>query len=284
MTEKANGGTYCAHLNARGYKQADGVYYDSYNISTPVKNDVTVRIVLVIMLLAGWVGEIIDMKGAFLHGDFEDGKNVYMEVPEGFYYVLFLLQTIYGLKQSVTAFWQKLLMGFRNMKFEWSKADPCLYYAWKLSGLTLWMLWIDDCLVVVGSKTNVKDAKQKMIDRFDCDVIGNIDKYVGCKLERNWKERWLRFKQPVLLQSYNDEFDLGDKSAPSTPADSGTQLMPCTGHNGFSDKQQTMYRKGTGKLLHMMQWSRPEILNPVRELSRFMKVASPGRICRRYTG
>jgi hypothetical protein len=279
MKKKANG-TYRARLNARGYEQVDGVHYDSHSISAPVTNDVTIRIVLVIMLLADWVGELIDIKGAFLHGDFEDGKNVYMEVPEGFekyydplYYVLYLLQTIYGLKQSAMAFWRKLLMAFRDMKFERSKADPCLYYSWKPSGLTLWMSWIDDCLVV-GSVENVKDAKQKMINRFDCDVIGNMDEYVGCKLERNWKGRSLRFTQPVLLQSYNDKFDLGEESAPSTPAESGTQLMPCTVQNGLSDKQQTLYRKGTGKLLHMMRWSRPEILNPVRELSRFMKVAS----------
>jgi hypothetical protein len=69
------------------------------------------------------------------------------------------------------------------MKFERSKkADPCLYYAWKPTGLILWMSWIDGCFVV-GSKKNVKNTKQKMINRFDCDVIGNMDEYIGCKLE-----------------------------------------------------------------------------------------------------
>jgi hypothetical protein len=57
------------------------------------------------MIMGNWWGELLDIKGAFLHGDFEDGKNVYMKVPEGFEkyyypldYVLLLLQTIYGLK------------------------------------------------------------------------------------------------------------------------------------------------------------------------------------------
>jgi hypothetical protein len=35
-------------------------------------------------------------------------------------------------------------------------------------------------------------------------------------------------------------------------------------------EEQTRYRCGVGKLLHMMRWSRPEIYNSVRELSRFM--------------
>jgi histone deacetylase 1/2 len=279
MKKKANG-TFRARLNARGYMQVDGVHYDSASISSPVTNDVTIRIVLVIMLMAGWCGELLDIKGAFLHGDFEDGKNVYMEVPEGFdkyydpmYYVLLLLQTIYGLKQSAMAFWRKLLMAFRDMKFKRSQADPCLYFAWTKKGLTLWISWIDDCLVV-GSKGNVKRAKKKMIDRFDCDIIGNMDEYVGCKLERNYEENWVRFTQPVLIQSYSDEFPLGDETAPSTPADPAVQLMSCKEEDALGDKEQSLYRKGTGKLLHMMRWSRPEVLNPVRELSRFMKMAS----------
>jgi hypothetical protein len=35
-------------------------------------------------------------------------------------------------------------------------------------------------------------------------------------------------------------------------------------------KEQTKYRSGVGKLLHVMRWSRPDIYNAVLELSRFM--------------
>ena len=75
------------------------------------------------MLMAGWTAYIVDVKGAFLHGDFEDGENIYMEVPKGFrkYYatnlVLLLLQTLYGLKQAVAAFWKKVLRAMKRMNF-----------------------------------------------------------------------------------------------------------------------------------------------------------------------
>jgi len=39
----------------------------------------------------------------------------------------------------------------------------------------------------------------------------------------------------------------------------------------LNGEQQSDYRKGTGILLHMMRWSRPEVLNAVRELSRHLK-------------
>mmetsp|Transcript_25862 Transcript_25862/g.36811 ORF Transcript_25862/g.36811 Transcript_25862/m.36811 type:complete len:102 (+) Transcript_25862:186-491(+) len=34
------------------------------------------------------------------------------------------------------------------------------------------------------------------------------------------------------------------------------------------------YRRAVEKLLHVMRWSRPEVLNPVRETSKFMKDAN----------
>jgi hypothetical protein len=104
------------------------------------------------------------------------------------YYMLLLLQMLYGLKQSAMAFWKKLLMAFSSMKFKQSKADPCLYFSWTALGLVLWLSWINDCLVV-GQQEAVKKAKKKMTDQFDCNIIGNMDRYVGCKLERNKEER-----------------------------------------------------------------------------------------------
>ena len=55
-------------LNARGFKQEDEIHYDSTSIHAPVTNAVTVRIVLTLMLMAGWMAQVVDVEGAFLHG------------------------------------------------------------------------------------------------------------------------------------------------------------------------------------------------------------------------
>jgi hypothetical protein len=199
------------------------------------------------MIMAAWIGEILDVKGAFLHGNFDEGKNIYMKVPEGFekyydpmYYVLLPLHTLYGLKQSAMVFWKKLLQAFQSMHFQRSKADPCLYFAWTKLGLILWLSWIDNCLVV-GQADGVKKAKKMMTDRFDCDIIGNMDEYVGCKIERNTIQGWKRFTQPVLLQSYKDEFNLQEVINPTTPADDGQILIPCDPKDGMEETQQSTF-------------------------------------------
>jgi Reverse transcriptase (RNA-dependent DNA polymerase) len=53
----------------------------------------------------------IDLKGGFLKGRFNDGEEMYLQIPQGFekYYdngkVLKLQSTIYGLQQAAFAFW-----------------------------------------------------------------------------------------------------------------------------------------------------------------------------------
>ncbi len=50
--------------------------------------------------------QLLDVKGAFICGNFENGKRIYMEVPQGFEQffpknaVLLLLKKIHGLKQG----------------------------------------------------------------------------------------------------------------------------------------------------------------------------------------
>jgi hypothetical protein len=85
--------------------------------------------------------------------------------------------------------------------------------------------------------------------------------------------------QPVLLQSFEDEFDLPDGKPTVTPAEPGKTL-----HSGGDDEDlidnemQFKFRSGVGKLLHLMKWTRFDILNSVRELSRFMTGATTAHV------
>jgi hypothetical protein len=83
MKKKANG-VHRARLNARRYEQVDGKHNDEDSKLAPVVNDATIHIILILLIMAGWYVELIDVKGAFLHGVFEKGGKVYMEVPQGF--------------------------------------------------------------------------------------------------------------------------------------------------------------------------------------------------------
>jgi hypothetical protein len=191
------------------------------------------------------------------------------------YAVLLLLETLCGLKQAAMVFWREFLKAFKSMGFNRSKVDPCLYFKWTQHSLLVWVSSIDDCLVI-GKAEGMKHTKNQLMEIFDCDEVGNMDKYMGCKIDRGDDEKgpYLKITQPVLLQSYHDEFNLPEGLVPNTPAEPESVLVKVQEGNGLDMKAQKTCRSGVGKLLYMRRWSRPDVLNATRELSKSMMVAS----------
>jgi hypothetical protein len=97
-------------LNARGFKQVEGVHYNGTSTHAPVTNAGTIRIKLLLRIMTDWQGQIVDVKGTFLHGELKDGEVIYMKVPCGFekFYpddvVLKLKKCICRIQQAVMAF------------------------------------------------------------------------------------------------------------------------------------------------------------------------------------
>lgn len=139
-------GIFRARINMRGYEQIDGDHYDSASISSPVTNDVPIRVLLVLMIMEHFEAYIVDVQGAFLHGEFDNGEVLYCRIPEGFsdkynpkICCWELLKTAYGLKQAAGMFWNKVLEALTQMGFIRSICDPCVYWKWTKRGLLIWV-------------------------------------------------------------------------------------------------------------------------------------------------
>jgi len=155
-----------------------------------------------------------------------------------------------------------------------SKADLCLCFKWTTAfGLIIWLSWVDDCYIA-GKKEGVMKAKNEMMGHFECDDVGVLRECVGCKINYEPERGHLKITQPVLLQSFNDEFNLPDGKASSLPAPPGEVLVKGKEGEELPSYLQSACRSGVGKLLYLAKWSRPEIKNRVRELSRFMTEAT----------
>jgi hypothetical protein len=148
-----------------------------------------------------------------------------------------------------------------------SKADVCLFFQWTSTGLLIYISWVDDILIA-GTRTAVAQAKTALKKHFTLDEQGELQEYVGCKIERDKQARWIKITQPVMIQSFSDEFDLPIETA-VIPAKHGEVLSKDDGVPLNKGLVKT-YRSGIGKMLHMMKWSRNDILIRVRELSRFL--------------
>jgi hypothetical protein len=110
----------------------------------------------------------------------------------------------------------------------------------------------------------VEASKKEFFPHFECDDTGVTKEYIGNKIDR--KEGEIKMTQPVLLQSFTDEFTFVQDMKVRNPAIPETVLNTAEGTLSCDDLFK--YRSGTGKPL--IKWSRPEIGNAVRGLSRFM--------------
>ena len=285
MKKKANGKKR-ARLNARGFEQVDGEHYNEDDKAAPVVTLSAIMVILTLIVMLDWTAELCDVNGAFLLGDFGAELNMFMFIPQGFekYYpkdfVLKLLRPIYGCRQSAKRFWIKLLTVLNLMKFMRGAADPCVYFKWGVNGLVLIASWVDD-LLICGKKQEVLNVKKELFSHLQCDDVGELTEYVGCKIVRDKDS--IQLTQPVLIQSFQDEFNLPGKLADvKTPAPAGQILVKGPVEVQVDAAEQSVYRSGVGKLMHLMRWSKPVILNSVRELSRFFSGATVAHLQAMY--
>eukprot|EP00957_Ditylum_brightwellii_P081812 6224370-Ditylum_brightwellii.AAC.1 len=151
------------------------------------------------------------------------------------------------------------MKAFKFMSYKCNKADPCMTFKWVDSHLVLWIIWVDDCLNA-GLDQEVRKAVKEMHLMFECKDLGMLEEYVGCKIKHECDKGWMKLTQQVLLQSYEDEFELNQHGLkPHTPAEMGSVLEREDGDEVLSKKEHSKYLTGINKLLHMSRWKRPEM-------------------------
>ena len=153
-------GTFRARLVACGYSQVPGI--DFTEVYSPVKNDVTFRILLVMVLLYNYDCYLIDVVTAFLHGELLE--EIYMECPSGLKHttneILLLQKSIYGLVQSARQFFKKLVTVLKSIGFVQNIADPCLLCRKTKTGYIAMVVHVDDCFTI-GNKQEIENMVQE---------------------------------------------------------------------------------------------------------------------------
>jgi hypothetical protein len=290
MKKKSNR-TLCGRINVWGFIQVEGQHYNASSISAPFTNGMTIKLVLMLKLASGGIAHVDDIKGAFLQGKFDNGEKIFIKIPLGFeeFYdndtVLLLKKCLYGLKQAAMAFYRKLLAAASKIGLKQSSADPCLYYKWEGGRLVIMITWINDNMIV-GPSDLVLKLKSDLMEQVKCDDWGELTEYIENKIKRVGEDA-IQLVQTVLTQSYENEFELGNRYY-NMPAQPGTVLVhPVEGKEILNSEDQTMLRSGMGKLMYQMQYSRPDIAQAVRDLALYMtrgnlKILEAMKRCMRF--
>lgn len=137
------------------------------------------------------------------------------------------------------------------------------------NGAVIIAIYIDDTLCV-GTKEAVNELKRDLAKHFSTKEEGELIEYVGCEVTREGRNV-LYMSRKHLIQKLERTFLVRVKKLPKydTPTTAGMRIMRCTDEKVRIDPdKQKLYRSGVGILLFLVKFSRPDISNSVRELSK----------------
>ena len=164
------------------------------------------------------------------------------------------------------------------MSFQKCLSDQCLLHRVNKDGTVIVCLYIDDTLIT-GDEKAVKAFKAELKKYFNTKEEGEMTEYVGCMVKRAGDTIYLH--QTDLIDKIERKFGERAKKLRQykTPATPGVGILRTSEEEKALDKEnQTDYRSAVGMLLFLTKFSRPDIANAVRELSKVNNRANQAHV------
>ncbi len=195
MKHNSNGSIsrYKARLVAKGYAQTHGIDYEE--TFALVAKMATVRAMIVVDALRGWVLHQMDVKNSFLHGELQ--KEVYLDQPPKYEdmshpdYVCRLRKALYGLKQAPRAWHDKIAKYLLTIGFRMSDANHSFYVRKSDEGIVVITIYVDDLIVGGDNEKEVEHVKSLLKQKFDMKDLGELKIFLGIEVISTPEGIWL---------------------------------------------------------------------------------------------
>jgi Reverse transcriptase (RNA-dependent DNA polymerase) len=255
-----------ARLVAKGYTQIYGIDY--HKTFAPVAKMNIVRILFSIAINNGWNLYQMDVKNVFLQGTLEE--KVYMNLPPGHErekdsnLACRLKKPIYGLKQSLRAWYEKLSLFLKSCGFTISSADNSLFTKHSNDNIIIVLVYVDDIIVIENNQTDINLIKGQLKKNFDIKDLGILKYFLGIEVAHSIKGLFIS-QRKYALDLLKETSKIRSKPA-STPMEYKCKLNT-EDEEPLEDINQ--FQRLVGKLIYLTV-TRSDISFVVSQISKFM--------------
>lgn len=258
---------YKCRLVAQGFSQIPGLDFDE--TFAPVARFGIIRALIAFAVNRNMHVHQMDVVTAFLYGKLVE--TIYMKQPEGYVKsgqedkVCLLKRSLYGLKQSSRCWYQELQTHLVQMKFQQSRADPCVFFKWENDTLEIVSVYVDDLIMIADIIDELIKLKQELSTRFKMKDIGPLSYCLG--IAAILREGEIVIHQKQYLINLLNRFDLTKVAPVSTPVDPHVHLVQDDGISGPTDQRR--YQQMVGSLQYAAGGTRPDLAFAVNLVARF---------------
>jgi len=177
-----------ARLVAKGYTQTYGIdYIETFALVAKIN---TVRILISLVVNRDWPLYQFGVKNMFSHGDLQE--EVYMKLPpgcimqtQGNIQVCRLRKSLYGLKQSPRAWFERFTKFMKSIGYKQSNSDHTIFLKIDKKAITALIVYIDD-IIVTGNNLEEKKALQNhLAQEFEMKSLSHLKYFLGIEVSRS---------------------------------------------------------------------------------------------------
>ena len=151
--------------------------------------------------LKNWECNAMNVETAFLNGELRE--EVYMSLPPGFdkgknHHVCKLKKSIYGLKQSPRAWFDRFSKVLKSEGYQQSLSDHTMFVLKKESLIIILIVYVDDIILTGNDTEEITRIKMALNKEFEVKDLGNLKYFLGMEVARSREGIYVSQRKYIL--------------------------------------------------------------------------------------